>query len=58
MDKTLKYILEAEFAELDDDFTWLNEEKRKIARNRVIEMTGGLFRPNEDPIWSFQEVLD
>ncbi|MGO4699535.1 hypothetical protein AB4Z50_35475, partial [Paenibacillus sp. 2TAB26] len=51
----LGFIQNAEFAALDNNFSWLNEIQTKLGTKRLIEMSGGLFRPNEDPIWSFKQ---
>lgn len=51
------FIQEVEFEELDDSYTWLNEAQKRIAQGRLVEMTGGMSRSNEDdPIWTFNEV--
>jgi hypothetical protein len=50
------FIQEAEYSGLDNRFTWLNKNQIKRVSGRVIEITGGLFRPGEKPIWSFSEV--
>ncbi len=52
----LGFIQEAEFTDSEDNFTWLNKAQSKKAGKRLIEMTGGLYRPNEEPVWSFREV--
>jgi hypothetical protein len=52
----LGFIQDVEFADLDDKFSWLNETQTQMASNRLIEMTGGLYRTNEEPVWSFKEV--
>ncbi|WP_308637326.1 hypothetical protein [Paenibacillus silvisoli] len=50
------FIQEAEYADLNDSYTWLEESQIQKASGRVIEMTGGLYRPDEESIWSFKEV--
>ncbi len=50
------FIQEAEYADIDDNFTWLNDSQIKRASGKVIEMTGGLYRPDEKCIWSFKEI--
>jgi hypothetical protein len=53
----LGFIQDAEFADLDDKFSWLNNKQTKKASNRLIEMTGGLYRTNEETVvWNFKEV--
>lgn len=42
----LGFIQEVEY-DYDDDYSWLNNEQKILAADRVIEMVGGFCKPND-----------
>ncbi|MGE5662015.1 MAG: hypothetical protein ACM3X1_07170 [Ignavibacteriales bacterium] len=53
----LCFIQEAEFEEMTSDFSWLNDEQINLSRGRIVELTGGLYKPSEDNMgyWTIVE---
>ncbi|MDQ0192670.1 hypothetical protein [Paenibacillus wynnii] len=51
------FIQEAEYTEMSENYSWLTEYQNTLGSGKLIEMTGGLYKPNEQPQWIVREVL-
>lgn len=47
----LGFIQEAEYSDMTDNFSWLTQEQADMCKGRLVELTGGLSKPNEEAMW-------